>query len=464
MKKVCALGALLSAFAALPAVAQGDGVGNPSGSLEARLLATEQRLADAEAEIARLRGGSSDAMFERDQDRDAELDAAIERALEAKLERSFYGGKLTKSGKPIRFYGFMRLDAYYNTARANSVFTPAFVLPENNVSADKNDDEFAFDPRLTRLGVDVDGGEIGGAAVTGKLEIDFANFTGGAESRPTPRIRHAWINIDYGSFFMQFGQNWDVISPLYPSVNAELLMWNAGNLGDRRAQARFGFNGGDADDVAFSFVGALAFSDAVGNRDLDAAAPPFTSTTRDGWDSGVPMLQGRAALSVGGAEFGLWGHVASYETDTNFGNGKHFRGQSLGVDLNLDLGPVTLIGEGWIGQALRDMRGGIGQDVNLTNGREIDSMGGWAEVRFRVSDFLGMSFGGSIDNPENGDVMAGGALKNFTLYVGTTHNWGGGLKSGFDVIYWETDWKRSMTNPGGVGNMMRFNAYTQLNF
>ena len=32
--------------------------------------------------------------------------------------------ELTKSGLPIKFYGFLRLDAYYNTARANSVILP----------------------------------------------------------------------------------------------------------------------------------------------------------------------------------------------------------------------------------------------------------------------------------------------------------------------------------------------------
>ena len=59
---------------------------------------------------------------------------------------------LSRSGFPLRFYGFLRLDAYYNTARMNSIILPATVSPEDGTAADDDDAGFALDPRLTRFG------------------------------------------------------------------------------------------------------------------------------------------------------------------------------------------------------------------------------------------------------------------------------------------------------------------------
>jgi hypothetical protein len=54
-----------------------------------------------------------------------------------------------------------------------------------------------------------------------------------SESRAVPRIRHAYGEMRWDEFSILFGQTWDVISPLLPTINDDSLMWNAGNLGDR---------------------------------------------------------------------------------------------------------------------------------------------------------------------------------------------------------------------------------------
>src|SRR5688572_18849097 len=72
---------------------------------------------------------------------------------------------LVRSGSPIKFYGFVRMDAYYNTARMDSVILPSRMLPETDGTpaagqAKRNDDQYALDPRLTRFGIDVTGPEV----------------------------------------------------------------------------------------------------------------------------------------------------------------------------------------------------------------------------------------------------------------------------------------------------------------
>ena len=94
-------------------------------------------------------------------------------------------------------------------------------------------------PRLTRLGIDWSGPQIaklGNAKLIGKLETDFQN--GGTESRQIIRIRHAYVRLDWERFSMLAGQTWDLVSPLFPTVNGDTLQWNAGNVGDRRPQLR----------------------------------------------------------------------------------------------------------------------------------------------------------------------------------------------------------------------------------
>lgn len=370
---------------------------------------------------------------------------------------------LTKSGIPIKFYGFLRLDAYYNTAKANSVVLPATVLPENGTTAKRNDNQFFLDPRLTRLGVDVDPGTVGGTRVLGKLEMDFANFpTGSTESRPTPRIRLAYIDLFQDELGLRIGQDWDTISPLFPAANHELLMWNAGNLGDRRAQIQGRWA---AKDSGFDLKVALGLTGAINGQDLDTGnAPP--NNGEDGFDSGMPHLQVRAGLKTDllveqkPADLGVWGAIGRTETDRRFNGENRWDIWLLGGDWTVPLcETLNLRGEAWVGQNLGDFRGGIGQTINTTKGREIGSAGGWAELVYACTKQTRFHVGASLDDPDNGDLNNGNPKRNQTGYVGTVVDWDSGLRTGFDVIYWETNWFDQ-----GIGNMVRFNLYFQYNF
>jgi len=370
---------------------------------------------------------------------------------------------LTKSGLPIRFYGFFRLDAYYNSARMNSVILPATVQPENGTTAKPNDDAFFLDPRLTRFGFDITPVSVGEGTLTGKLETDFANFpSGGTESRATPRIRLAYIDIEQGDFGLRLGQDWDVISPLYPAVNHELLMWNAGNVGDRRAQIQGRYA---PEGSPLEFKASLGLTGAINNQDLDPTVAGV-STERDGFDSGMPHLQVRGGLRqemwVEGqpAVLGAWGSLGRTETDTAINGQTRFDIWLAGVDFQVPLTTeLSLRGEAWVGENLGDFRGGIGQTVNATNGREIASIGGWGELVCKVGDATKVHVGASVDDPDNADLNANNPKRNLTGYVGTVHDWDNGLRTGLDVIYWETDWMGL-----GTGNAVRVDLSFSLSF
>jgi hypothetical protein len=133
----------------------------------------------------------------------------------------------------LKLYGFVREDVIYDDSRPDASQTPLFILSEP--SGSENRENFTMHPRLTRFGTDLTGpslARLGGARVSGKVEVDFQN--GGRESRAIPRWRHAYLNVAWRASSVLIGQTWDLISPLFPSVNADTLMWNAGSVRDVR--------------------------------------------------------------------------------------------------------------------------------------------------------------------------------------------------------------------------------------
>ena len=158
--------------------------------------------------------------------------------------------------------------------------------------------------------------------------------------------------------------------------------------------------------------------------------------------------------------FGVWAAIGEIETDTQFNNEDEFTEWVVGLDLQLPIcSTFGIRGEFFYGDALQDWRGGILQTINITTGEEIQSWGGWGEFWWYATDAWRLHLGATSDNPSNSDVGAGGRELNWSAYIGTIYNWGGGLKTGFDILYWETQFDTT-----GIGNTIRLNFYIQLDF
>jgi hypothetical protein len=355
----------------------------------------------------------------------------------------------------LQFYGFLRTDIIYDDSRPDSAQSPLFINSERPGA--ENQANFTLHPRLSRLGINFAGPSlagIGGARLAGKLEIDFQN--GGRESRATPRFRHAYATLAWPSVTLLVGNTWDLISPLFPSVNADTLMWNAGNIGDRRPQIRVTMQP-HADKLQWSLAAAAGLTGAVDQQDLD------NDTIRDGEAAGVPNLQGRAGLSwpVGSrrAGVGLSTHWARMKVSTPIGGNTEFDSHSLGADLEFPLGRRAMLrGEAWTGENLSDFRGGIGQAVNRTTGETIASSGGWTELAFDVTSRYAASVGYTVDTPRREDLPAGARSRNGAWFI--TNRWTvKPVVVGIDYLHWTTEY---LGLPEGTDN--RFNAYVVYSF
>lgn len=382
------------------------------------------------------------------------------------LEQSPKWNELTvgKSAK-LKFYGFLRLDAVYDDSRPDNTQIIGSVKSEDpaadpSVAAKENDHDLTIHPRLTRLGIDFEGPKVeplGGAHVTGKLEIDFYNLLPGAltsNSREFVRMRHAWLKLGWENFSLLAGQREDVISPIFPIVNNDLVLWGAGNLGDRRPQVR-----GEWTNGMFTATGMIGLTGADDNQNLD------NDGLLDGEDSFLPTLQGRLAVALDGwvakqkIVVGIWGHWAREETSKNVAGFDRFQSDAEGLDLTIPLlADLWLKGELWRGQNLDDVRGGIFQGVNTTTGDEIASFGGWIELGWRPVEWYAVSLGASLDDPEHDDLPVAGKDLNRIFYLANRFTFGP-VEFGADYLNWTTEYKGF-----GEGTDNRFNVYAAFKF
>ncbi len=425
---------LFSLVALLPIllIPLGNAEASPS---KAQLEARVEQLESQNREILETLKALQEVLQERTQPTEATAEAP---APPARLADESTKKQPVRAGNSLEPYGFVRIDFIGDDSLPSNAQTPFFIRsPDNPGGGDPN---FTLHPRLTRLGLRVHGPELAtlaGSKLAGRIEVDFQN--GGSESREIIRIRHAYIELEHGDWSLLAGQTWDVISPLLPTANNDTLMWNAGNLGDRRPQFRVDYHpslgGGE-----LSLVGALGLGGAINARDLDGDG------VRDGEASAQPNYQGRLGYSHSlwrkdaHLTLGAWGHYAREKSSSTVGGKSHFEGLSAGIDYDLSLSEaLRLRGEAFYGKDLPEFRGGIGQGVNSSSGREIESRGGWSELALKLNTIDTVYCGFGIDDPDNSDLEEGARTRNRVWWIGNRLRLAPALLVGLDYLRWSTD-------------------------
>lgn len=156
-------------------------------------------------------------------------------------------GEEVKSKKDfdLKIYGQIRADLFYNTrANEESVDGLFYSYPkDHNYDANGNDLNDQDNSNLylvySRLGLDVKGPKLGNAKTSAKIEFDFR---GSGTTLSTVRLRHAYLNLDWGKSSVLVGQTWN---PLYGDVAPQVLNLNMGSPFQpfgRAPQVRYRYN------------------------------------------------------------------------------------------------------------------------------------------------------------------------------------------------------------------------------
>ncbi|WP_437227399.1 hypothetical protein SH661x_000330 [Planctomicrobium sp. SH661] len=375
-----------------------------------------------------------------------------------------------RGGGILRPYGFARGDLDVASHLFNDIQNPQWMMPgEKTTPTSPNPDKtnYSLYPRLTRLGVEYYGlpiKSLDDAVGHARVEIDFlTSIPQNSESRQLIRLRLAYAQVHYNDWTILAGQDWDIASPLYPAINDNTLQWNNGNPGDRRPQFKVLWDHDFGEGYRLQFQNGIALMNSVGSSpDLDGDG------IRDNEYSGIPGYQGRVGFVVPSwvpnkkALGGFWGAWATQQTSNPIGASGNtiFHLWGYGTDLHLPLTKwLTFRSEFFHGANLADLRGGIGQGINVTSGESVVSTGGWFELVTQPTSWYQNSVGYSVDDPENSTVPQYGRTLNHSFYIGNRFLLGRGLVIGSDIQKWVTEWDSYSTGEGVL-----FKAFAQLNF
>ena len=361
-------------------------------------------------------------------------------------------GQPARSSLDLNFYGYVKLDAALDDSRTS---LGNFARWMESESVLKNDHHFNLTANQTRLGVDANGPVSPTFHSTGKLEIDFYG-AGTGENKPEPMLRHGYVRMEWPQRKLALiaGQTWDIISPLNPNTVNYSVAWWQGNVGYRRPQLRLIKSIDLAEGVELKLDGGISRTITGRKAVFKDANDPDT-----GADSGLPTFAGRAGLSFPfGAKrvatIGISGHVGSEEIHTtNLLGSDSYETKSINADLRLPLSATLVLqAEAFYGRNFDSHLGGIGQGINLTLNREIDTVGGWAAFTLSPNPEWQFNLGASIDDPidsdlsGNADPAKDARTKNALVFGNSFYSLTAQIQLGFEFSWLRTTYK--VNEPG----------------
>jgi len=348
------------------------------------------------------------------------------------------------SNLDIQLYGYLRLDAAYDSSRIDNGNYARWVERENTNS---NDDQFNMTANQTRLGMLINGPDSGSTKTSGRAEVDFYG-AGAAENKAHLMMRHAYLKLDWPEhrFNIIAGQTSDVISPLLPSTVNYSVCWWTGNIGYRRPQIRFTKEVSRRENVDWKFEGA--FARTIGRADA-------ITGTESGEDAGFPSLQGRVSVTLPlyGPERSTIGFSAhrgkeEYDLAAN-GRDTEFTTWSVNMDLTQPIRSwLAIKAEVFTGENLDAYLGGIGQGVitDTTTANyyeEIRSTGGWVAASLGPWEKMQFNTGVAMDEVERGNVNSGDRTVNRSWFGNMIYAVNKQTDVAFELSHWNTEYKGS---------------------
>ncbi len=284
------------------------------------------------------------------------------------------------------------------------------------------------------------GPKVWNGEINGKAEIDFFDKTSDNSFRP--RVRHLYMVFNFTKWNLLLGQAWDVIGPLGPAtLNTNGYLWNAGNIGFRRTQARF------TCDIELSNKFHLKTQLSV-NRNTGILSEAHNT----GVDSGWPLMESRVSVSKKTLsnklmELGVGGLYGKEEIDkTNMSeipDNNSWIAPQWGViaDILIPLlDKVTIKGELFLGRNLDAFLAGIGQGINIDKEKSILAHGGWAQISYALNKSFTLNSGFGTDAVDSGDINHGDRAKNQTLFINLMFSPIKDLEFGGEYSYWHTEY------------------------
>jgi hypothetical protein len=312
----------------------------------------------------------------------------------------------------VRLSGLLLFNLFSNRGYVDNQDFPTWVLPQEVGSGQT----FGASVRQSELGLEVFGPRLAGAKTTGDVQVDFSggfpNTLNGL-SYGLVRLRIADMRMDWDRTSIVVGQDNAFISPLAPTSFASLsvpALAYAGNLWGWIPQARV--------EHRFSLSEGQTLTWQAGILDNFTGEQPYASYLRlptAGENSGQPAYATRVAWSRSILGRSLTLGASGYYSRQDWGLGRKADGWAGTSDWDIPLASrLTLTGEFYRGRGIGGLGSAFGRSVifsgpQFTSGTQIqavNAVGGWTELKFRLSPKLEFNGAFGLDNPYAQDLRA----------------------------------------------------------
>jgi hypothetical protein len=371
--------------------------------------------APAEAAGYGLASGAPPAASQPDL-RKSERSATLEeeyQLLSGKVDDQYQTKVDSGSRYRVRLSGIVLLNLFSNRGTVDNIDYP--VLAFNNPPGSTGG-SLGGTLRQSQIGFEVFGPQLAGARTQADLQLDLGGgfpFTANGVNAGILRLRTGTMRLDWNHTSIVAGQDGLFFSPLSPTSFASLAvpaLSYAGNLWSWVPQVRVEHRVSLGENSQLVLQGGIL--------DPVSGEPPTFSSSRE-------PQPGEAARQPAFASRVAWTHnifgqplrvgLGGYYSRQNYLFQRNVDAWAGMTDLDLPLSHhFSLSGKLYRGRALGGLGGGIGRSVLFSDDpalpttlvRALNSVGGWAQLKYRATSTLEFNGAFGQDNPYAADVRA----------------------------------------------------------
>ncbi len=327
-----------------------------------------------------------------------------------------------------KVYGFVELDVFFDNAdidgNGDSVSTAG-------ASEDYDVSSTSFNPRGSRIGIDISDKNNGDWLSEAKLEMDFKGLA--KKNTFTPRLRHGFLKLTNKptKTSITVGQTWAPIAKLHvPTIDAG-VMSQGGNIWARMPQITVKKNF----DNNFNALISLAEYRKGENQDKNNAP----------WILSRLAYENENLLAAIG---GGWRN-GDLKGENDYENINRW---VAALELKYKMGLFTFMIEPWIGEGVDDFsRGPLGINNSTKTPEAMLAWGGFSSLQIKATDSNVIALGYGIDDPKDKDIEGMKLTdklfyKNQRAFINTWQDLTDSIKIGAELDYVRTD--REKTHDG----------------
>jgi hypothetical protein len=323
----------------------------------------------------------------------------------------------------IRLSGIVLFNLYANRGAVDNQDFPELATPQNPYLSSGS---FGASLRQSQIGLEGFGPTIAGARTSAQIQFDFA---GGFSDAPngvsfaTMRLRTGTVRFDWENTSVIVGQDSLFLAPLSPTSIATIAIPSfaySGNLWSWTPQLRVEHHFTVSDNSSLLLQAGIL--DA-----LSGDTPPSQYYRYPTWgeNSGQPAYATRLAWTQTVNGQNIVAGIGGYYDRQNWGLGRSIDAWTGTADLTVPLGSrFEFTGQFYRGRATGGLGGGIAQSVlwvgpfdnPATEVYGLDSIGGWAQLKYKATSKLQFNGAFGQDNPFASEMRENGGSQPYYPY------------------------------------------------